>query len=399
MHVEGIFEASKKKKLFKEPPHLTFDNHFSGEEVCHYAGSLGFGLLTTLRRNRFPTGIKDEHLHKKPTDSSKRSKVARFLHPVIAVKTEESYDIVLTSFQSTSSCNIISVNSLNSNKNFVEARARGRGTSKRFYLIEQNAARLLYLKTYSRIDSIDHLIKNCNLGYCSWKYWHSPVNHAKGLAIATAYDIYLEVCEGGLDPAWKVEHPCDFFTFRDILSKQACQYDPRMQKYPGDEKMRCVTQLSKKRRVETLSTAQKHVPPESGDGTGRVTYDQYKQAKQNSTRFCLDLTSYGPHLQRITSSKSPAKCVVCGILAYKRCNECNKNNNNNNSGVPIHCMDKKGAGKDMNYHIIWHDSSYFGLCYADRNLVGKTTTSWERWTQTELRNNKKVIKEYEKRRR
>ena len=74
-------------------------------------------------------------------------------------------------------------------------------------------ARLLYLKSYSRIDSIDHLIKQCRVAYRSWKYWHSPANHAKALAIATAYDMYLELAEGKVLPSMKISHPIDFFYF------------------------------------------------------------------------------------------------------------------------------------------------------------------------------------------
>jgi len=402
LHVQGKYvESHGYKKIFIQPPHLTFDNHFSGEEVCKYAGQEGFGLLTTCRRDRIPKGIKSEHVNKQKTDASKRCKVARFVQPVIAVKSEQSYDIVLTSFQSTSSCNIISVNSLDSNKNFVEARASGRGNNKRFYVIEQNAARLLYLKTYSRIDSIDHLIKNCKVGYCCWKYWHSPVNHAKSLAAVTAYDMYLEVCEGKLDTAWKVDHPCDFFTFRDILSQQMCKYDPKNQNYPGDERMRVVTQLSKKQRGEVVqagTNGNNHelVSSARGDGSGRVTFEQFKHEKQNSTRFCYDLTKYEPHLHKLTSSKSSAKCVVCGVQAYKRCVECQ---GAGGRVIPIHCYDKKGAGKDKNCHILWHSPERFGLCFADRSLVEKKSGQWTEPTPGEVRSNRKLIKEYKKRRR
>ena len=59
-----------------------------------------------------------------------------------------------------------------------------------------NEARELYLGTYSRIDSIDHLAKNLKVSYLSWKYWHSPMLHGLSLAVVVAYDLYLEVSEG-----------------------------------------------------------------------------------------------------------------------------------------------------------------------------------------------------------
>jgi hypothetical protein len=55
-----------------------------------------------------------------------------------------------------------------------------------------NDARNLYLGSYFRIDVIDHLIKNAKLFYRSWKYWHSPMLHGKGMVVAVAYDMYLE---------------------------------------------------------------------------------------------------------------------------------------------------------------------------------------------------------------
>ena len=59
--------------------------------------------------------------------------------------------------------------------------------------------------------------------------------------------MYLECCEGELDEAWKNKDPADFHTFCDILSDQMLAYNPKKQVYPGDEKMRAVTELKKKR--------------------------------------------------------------------------------------------------------------------------------------------------------
>ena len=114
------------------------------------------------------------------------------------------------------------------------------GENKRTWGIEMNAGRALYLGTYSRIDSIDHLIKNCRLKYRSWKYWHSPMLHAMGLAIIIAYDMYLELSEGKLASEWKTL-PCDLWTFCNKLSKQMLQYDPLRREYWGDAGTRVCT--------------------------------------------------------------------------------------------------------------------------------------------------------------
>jgi hypothetical protein len=89
-----------------------------------------------------------------------------------------------------------------------------------------NDSRMMYLQSYYQIDTIDHLISNCNMFYHSWKYWHSPMIHRKALAVVVACDVYLECAEGDLDPAWKIEKPMDFWPFREKLSKQMLQYKP-----------------------------------------------------------------------------------------------------------------------------------------------------------------------------
>ena len=340
------------KKIFSKPPHITWDNFFSGEQVCHYAGRKGFGLTTTCRRDRLPKGVKGEYMHKGKTDVvTQRTKCAKYIEPVILVKEEDQYEIVHTSFQSTSSCNLMSVNAMSENKNFVEARTRGRKQNKRYYVIEQNLSRLLYLKTYSRIDSIDHMIKNANLKYRTWKYWHAPVNHAKGLALATAYDIYREVCEGHLIPNSTIKDPVDPFVFQDILSRQMCEYDPKKQKYLGDERMRAVVSMNKNAR----NKKRKFSSADGPDLSGHISKAQYKNlTKEQPKRICKDLSEF--ELHQCETRKNPAKCVVCGELAYKMCSLCK---------APLHNMEVRGSTKGRNCFLHWHNQAYLGLCFDD----------------------------------
>ena len=378
-----VGREGESKKIFPVPPHITFDNFFSGEPICQYAGEKGFGLLLTTRRDRLPKGVKGIHFHKKKTESSHRTKVARYIEPVVAVKKNEEYDIVHCSFQSTSSCNIMSVNSLGEVKNFVELRTRGRKDKKRKYAIEQNMARLVYLNTYSRIDSIDHLIKNCNLFYVSWKYWHSPKNHALSLAIVTAYDIYLEICEGKIDPNYRLQSPVSFFTFRDVLSKQMCQYNPVHQLYPGDEKMRAVTQLHIKKRKRS-SVSNNNSTEKYADGTGKITREQYMDVRRRQQRFCT-MESYGKHLASIVTHKHPARCAVCSAKAYKKCGIC---------GVTLHNGETRGEAKGKQCFIQWHDESLCGLHFGDRALVGVGANDWKEPTIQKKAQNKRLIKSY-----
>ena len=76
--------------------------------IARYAGQKGWGKTNTLRRDRLPKGVvPDKHFHKRQTDLSQpRTKAARQVHPVIAVKKEKDengheFELVIVSFHST----------------------------------------------------------------------------------------------------------------------------------------------------------------------------------------------------------------------------------------------------------------------------------------------------------
>ena len=54
--------------------------------------------------------------------------------------------------------------------------------------------------------------------------------------ITVAYSNFREVYEGNLDPIWNVGKLLTFYTFRDKLSIQMQEYNPRDLLYPEDEK-------------------------------------------------------------------------------------------------------------------------------------------------------------------
>jgi hypothetical protein len=111
----------------------------------------------TCRRDRLPTGVPADNLCKKKTSNEARPKAARFNQPINLVKivsadeaaNKKGYVRVHTTFQSTSSCNILTVNALNECSMYVRKRERGRKENKRFWGIKMNDARKLYLCTYS----------------------------------------------------------------------------------------------------------------------------------------------------------------------------------------------------------------------------------------------------------
>jgi hypothetical protein len=185
------------KKIFSEKPHSTWDDYFSGDHIMNWLGNNGLAAAMTCCQDRFPATIPGEYFPKKKTETTARSKAARFLNKGSAVMRKKNADNQTNyvrlhcAFQSISTCNISTVNALNHGNLEGRTKGRGRGNSKRYWGIEMNDTRNLYLGTYSRIHSIDHLVKNANLFYQSWKFRHSPMLHAKSLAVVVAWDMYL----------------------------------------------------------------------------------------------------------------------------------------------------------------------------------------------------------------
>lgn len=381
------------------------DNYFSGDKVLDWIGSKGFGATMTCRRDRLPSGIPSKYLHKQKTDSSKKTKVARFFNPVVAVKhfdakddNSSPYRRVHVSFQSTSSCNIATVNALNECGLTVHKRERGYNENKRMWGIEMNSGRELYLGTYSRIDSIDHLIKNCRLKYRCWKYWHSPMLHITSLAIVVAYDIYLEVCEGKLDKDWRVIYPVDFWTFRDILSIQMLEYDPKNCKYFGDDAMRVCTKQTKKNCStddENDSASLRSGKKRSRGRPSVVDLENAKVAREfvkaksgrgENSRLCGDLSRLDRHLKSVeTSLKHPKACRVCGGDAYSICGICN---------VPLHFMPSKGRHANKTCFIDYHDDCFFGLAREDNKVSKTRKADWVYPTVAKRKENTKRWKNF-----
>ena len=173
----------------------------------NWLGGNGFGATTTFRRDWLPGEIEGQYLHKKSSD---KMKVERFFHPVVATKNtnkvvekrtgdngddivhvnRNNFQRVYMSFHFASSCNIRNVNNLYYCKTSALIEVRGQfNNNNRYWLIETNEARKLYLGTYSRIESIDFLIKNFSIKYMYWEYWKSPMLHAMYLAAVVEYNM------------------------------------------------------------------------------------------------------------------------------------------------------------------------------------------------------------------
>jgi hypothetical protein len=78
----------KKRQIFREKPHLTFDNYFSGDTIMDWTGANGFSATMTCRRDRLPRGIENKYFHKESTQNgNKQAIVGRFNNPITLVKT------------------------------------------------------------------------------------------------------------------------------------------------------------------------------------------------------------------------------------------------------------------------------------------------------------------------
>ena len=64
------------------------------------------------------------------------------------------------------------------------------------------------------------------------------------MAVVVVYDMYLEVAEGKINNDWKLDEPMDFWRFREKLENSMLRYKQSARKYPGDKRMRSLTQQS-----------------------------------------------------------------------------------------------------------------------------------------------------------
>ena len=221
----------------------------------------------------------------------------------------------------------------------------------------------------------------------SWKYWHSPMIHAKALAVVVAYDMYLECAEGKMRAGeWKVQKPVDFHQFREKLGKQMLEYDPKDRKYPGDEKFRESTQQAVRERRPNSGTAS--VASATSTGVARESFFE------SSERLCGDLSHLAAHIRsiKVIPKKNKRKCVVCGKNAYHLCMKCI--GPEGKPGVPMHrvVVGNEGDGDAVPCVIHHHNTAFFGLCKNGHRLGGKRKKDWEFPSAQEIREHAKEVK-------
>jgi hypothetical protein len=368
------------RQIYPTHPHATADNHFSGNNIMEYAGIKGFGYTVTNRKDRFPVGLKQYFHNEKTQPADYRAKCMRFGNPIVAIQNVEAptggndknYTRTFVSFQSTGSTNISGVNNLDAVNLYVMKRHRGQGDTKRTWGIECNQARALYLSTYYAVDNVDHMIKNCQMRFISWKYWHQPMCHGHAMVVTAAYDIYRFCCDGLADPEWAVpeNERMSFRDFRMTLSKQMLAYDPSMGLLPGDHNFRAYTRLTTAKKQKRKRGKRDRIVYES-EG---VTAENYQKAKRHkSGRLCGDLQQFLDHSSSVKRSTNQGVCEVCQKKTVWRCKSCSASlcilENRNFTGGS--CL------------VRFHCDSFFGLAKRDARM--SDDTKWKPANQNRIR--------------
>jgi len=180
------------------------------------------------------------------------------------------------------------------------------------------------------------------------------------MAIAVAYDICREVCEGNLDPAFKVDKPVSFFRFREKLAKQMLHYSPKHRKYPGDNNFRCATQQPSRRRTPPPAPTRRSLlqSSSSDDASTLCSIATRDQVEAASDRLCGDLDTFEKHEASMTKIQSYRSCIICGKSACWCCNKCP------NKPV-LHRVPPKRSTDNISCHIKHHNSIRYGITRAE----------------------------------
>jgi len=211
--------------------------------------------------------------------------------------------------------------------------------------------------------------------------------HAKALAIVTAYDVYLECAEGGVNLDWKLKNTVSFHRFREKLAFQMLQYDPRKREYPGDEKFRVSTQQNQTQRRRTTSPSRSSTWSVQSTSSG-VSEGNLLETSA-STRLYGFLDNLIGHQESI--GKFPGHndrvCVVCGERTVKFCGVCKK---------AMHSTAPEDCDTKMSCFVEWHNTGFFGLAREDCRMVRKRQRDWQHPTREERTANTHGMKQIHK---
>ena len=260
-------------------------------------------------------------------------------------------------------------------KHFTTTKSRGRGTSKRTWEIEDNTFRQRCLATYWTVDRLDHLVKQLNLFYVSWKHWHSPMRHWMAIAAVTACSMCQECADGELNPAWKLPKPkqLSFWAFNDSLASGLLAYNPTGHKCPGDSKMRASTAQHKRRRSGSGGAAA------ASQSVGGVTIMNKTKilARSESGRLLGQFDKIYSHFDAVELGlHHPRSCAVCGDPVYSE--RAHPDCVSNGKGTPLHYFGRKGKFQLRQCFVQCHDTTFCGLARCDAVSMGKKKADFKR---------------------
>ena len=357
------------KQIYHGPPHITADNFFSGDTAMDYIGSAvkGMGASMTNRRDRQPSGVPKKYFHTGKTRVEERSKAARFVPPIVAVKMfppkdgKPGYRRIHVSMQSTSSTNFCTVNALGSCNNNLRTKGRGKGNYKRQWFIEDNEGRSIYLGSYGYVDRIDQMIRKSAIKCRSNKYWFPAKLHGDAMGLTASYGIYLECAEGGLREEWKVEKPVSPWEFQRRCSIQMIQYDPKENRYPGDKSFRQWTKLTQAQRQQNKRPKKRKASTEE------------LQHEMALGRLCIDFDEIEDHVRSIKSHRGgDRKCAVCNVRTYTVCTLC---------GAPLHVTKHRVPSVCF---LRYHSPHWFGITKRDSKRFMRKPQQWHMPTPNEI---------------
>jgi hypothetical protein len=272
-------------------------------------------------------------------------------------------------------------------------------------------ARDIYLHFYGAIDTIDAVIKKAGIDFRSWRYYHRPVNHGKGIALASAFSFYEEIISGSLEVDWKItnkQHRMNFYQFQQRLAEQMMDYDPKYPMYAGDERLRahtCTTLASRTSSRNRNIKRQKLAVRDdfTGNTTSEISLIDVSKAIGDG-RLNDSLLEFAKHVESKNTlvgtgrSNLEQKCFVCGKQTTTFCTICKKEVTRTNKNtkvvetlkVPIPlCFFGNKRNKVSTPGLCflrYHTPHHFGLCMSDSKARNKKEKDWNEPTKQQKEN-------------
>jgi hypothetical protein len=237
------------------------------------------------------------------------------------------------------------------------------------------------------------------IGYVSWKHWHSPKNHLLGLAVVQAYLFYLEILTApealqyiDVTPEEAKKALYSMLDFVQHLSTQGLKYDPHRKKFRLDVLLWTV------HMTDTRDRARRRIARSVDNALGRAGHPQLENSVEPGvmskalyshalgdlnlgTSLVGDLDTLTQHLLKSfdkTHSNAGKKCKWCNLKCYTYCALC--------PGMPpLHFFCNRGAAERKLCAIHYHNSQSYGLVREDATAgVSLPVRDWAEATEAHM---------------